>query len=253
MSSAFASNLGLLLCLAPAVVHAVEVFCPLWARWVVNWVLPFFAPGLPRPSKALTHHDQIAMLDAALDAAPKDKAPAGADYIFLMLFEQRQGALAFIAVAAGVLYGLSLPLADRHALHLVFGIMAALFALVNANHAGIPGLGHHPKGQPQRAQCRHPLRAVLGSSGDLELHRLQQLTAARFGNEPTCNAAGLTVRTQASGKLGLAASRNHNTCLELTQCEVPYLISFMAFVAFLRFCQRPKAIVQFARLTQTPF
>ncbi|EDM72083.1 hypothetical protein RAZWK3B_18233 [Roseobacter sp. AzwK-3b] len=88
MSSAFASNLGLLLCLAPAVVHAVEVFCPLWARWVVNWVLPFFAPGLPRPSKAMTHHDQIAMLDAALDAAPKDKAPAGADYIFLMLFEQ---------------------------------------------------------------------------------------------------------------------------------------------------------------------
>jgi hypothetical protein len=23
--------------------------------------------------------------------------------------------------------------------------MAALFALVNANHAGIPGLGHHPR------------------------------------------------------------------------------------------------------------
>ena len=145
MSSTFASTLGLLLCLAPAIVHAVEVVRPLWARWVVNWVLPFFAPGLPRPSKALTHHDQIAMLDAALDAAPKDKAPAGADYIFLMLFEQRQGALAFIAVAVGVLYGLTLPLADRHALHLVFGVMATLFALVNANHAGVPGLGHHPR------------------------------------------------------------------------------------------------------------
>lgn len=145
MSSTFASTLGLLLCLAPTIVHAVEVVRPLWARWVVNWVLPFFAPGLPRPSKALTHTDQIAILDAALDAAPKEKGPAGADYIFLMLFEQRQGALAFIAVAVGVLYGLTLPLADRHALHLVFGVMATLFALVNANHAGVPGLGHHPR------------------------------------------------------------------------------------------------------------
>ena len=145
MSTSLASTLGLLLCLAPALVHAVEIYRPLWARWVVNWVLSFFAPGLPRPSKALTHDDQIAMLDAALVAAPADKAPAGADYIFLMLFEQRQGALAFIAVAAGVAYGLTLPVADRHALHFVFGIMAALFALVNANHAGVPGLGHHPK------------------------------------------------------------------------------------------------------------
>jgi len=145
MSDTLISTLGLLLCLAPAAVHAVEVYRPLWARWVVNWVLPLFAPGLPRPFKALTHDDEIAMLDAALGAAPADNAPAGADYLFLMLFEQRQGALAFIAVAAGGLYGLTLPLADRHALHFVFGIMAALFALVNANHAGVSFLGHHPR------------------------------------------------------------------------------------------------------------
>lgn len=62
-----------------------------------------------------------------------------------MLFEQRQGALAFVAVAVGVIYGLALPLAERHALHVVFGIMAALFALVNANHAGVPLLGRDPK------------------------------------------------------------------------------------------------------------
>ncbi|WP_127558812.1 hypothetical protein [Nioella ostreopsis] len=145
MSMSLASTLGLLLCLAPALVHAVEIVRPLWARWVVNWVLPFFGPSIPRPAIALTHDDQIAMLDAALDAAPRDKAPAGADYIFLLLFEQRQGALAFIAVATGVIYGLTLPLTDRHALHLVFGVMAALFALVNANHAGLPLLGHHPR------------------------------------------------------------------------------------------------------------
>jgi hypothetical protein len=145
MSTTLASTLGLLLCLAPALVHAVEIVRPLWARWVVNWVLPVFAPGMPRPSKFLTHDDQIAMLDAALKAAPRDKAPAGADYIFLMLFEQRQGALAFIAVAAGVIYGLTLPVADRHALHLIFGVMATFFALVNVNHAGVPPLGHHPR------------------------------------------------------------------------------------------------------------
>jgi hypothetical protein len=145
MSMSLASTLGLLLCLAPALVHAVEIVRPLWSRWVVNWVLPFFGPGIPRPAKTLTHDDQIAMLDAALEAAPRDKAPAGADYIFLLLFEQRQGALAFIAVATGVIYGLTLPVTDRHALHLVFGVMAALFALVNANHAGLPLLGYHPQ------------------------------------------------------------------------------------------------------------
>ena len=145
MSELSISGLGLILCLAPAIVHTVEVYRPLWARWVVNWVLPFFGPGLPRPSKALPHDDEIAMLDAAITAAPADKAPAGADYIFVMLFEQRQGALAFFSLAAGIFYGLKLPLADRHTLHFVFGIMAALFVLVNANHAGIPGLGHHPR------------------------------------------------------------------------------------------------------------
>ena len=73
MSTSLASTLGLLFCLVPALVHTVEVLRPLWARWVVNWVPPFFAPGLPHSSKALTHDDQIAMLEAALDAAPKDK------------------------------------------------------------------------------------------------------------------------------------------------------------------------------------
>lgn len=145
MSNAVISNTGLLLCLAPAIVHGVELARPLWARWVVNWVLPFFGPGMPRASNALTASDQTAMLDAALNALPADKSGPGKDFVFLMLFEQRQGALAFIAVAAGVIYGLALPFAERHALHLVLGIMSALFALVNANHAGVPFLGHHPK------------------------------------------------------------------------------------------------------------
>lgn len=145
MPSSLASAIGLLMCLAPAVVHAAELVRPLWARWVVNWVLPFFGPGLPSARLALGPDDQMAMLDAAQAATPSGKERAGADYIFLLLFEQRQGALAFLALAVGILYALSLPLADRHALHLVFAIMAALFTLANANHAGIAFLGHHPR------------------------------------------------------------------------------------------------------------
>lgn len=61
-----------------------------------------------------------------------------------MLFEQRQGSLAFISVVAGVIYGLTLSLVERNPLHLVFGVMAALFMLVNANHAGIRFLATTP-------------------------------------------------------------------------------------------------------------
>lgn len=70
--------------------HAAEIVRPLWARWVVNWVLPLFAPALPSSPKSLTHDEQTAMLDAALAAAPKSKHPAGADYVFLLLFEREK-------------------------------------------------------------------------------------------------------------------------------------------------------------------
>ena len=139
------STLALVLCLAPGVLHAVEVASPMLARWIVNYVLPLFGPGLPNRTGSLTNDDQIAMLDAALDATPEKKKSAGADYVFLLLFEQRQGSLAFLAVIAGVVYGLTLTLVERNPLHLMFAVMSVLFMLVNANHAGIPFLGHHPK------------------------------------------------------------------------------------------------------------
>ena len=139
------STLGLLLCLAPAVVHIAELPRPLWGRWVVNWVLPFFGPGFPKASQALTHDEQLAMLDAAKAVAPEHKKTAAADYIFLLLFEGRQNALLALSIAAGIFYGLSLELAERHAIHLILTVMALLFTLVNANHAGVPGLGHHPR------------------------------------------------------------------------------------------------------------
>ena len=145
MSDMTISTIALLLCLAPGALHSVEVAFPMLARWIVNYVLPFFGPGLPKKAGSLTYDEQLGMLDAAVDAAPAAKKVAASDYVFLMLFEQRQGSLAFLSVIAGVIYGLRLTLVDRNPLHLVLGVMAALFMLVNLNHAGIRFLGHHPR------------------------------------------------------------------------------------------------------------
>jgi len=145
MSDKTISTIALLLCLAPGVLHAAEVGFPMLSRWIVNYVLPFFGPGRPAAAEALTNDDQLTMLDAAVETAPGEKQEAASNYIFLMLFEQRQGSLAFLSVVAGVVYGLTLTLTERNPLHFVLGVMAALFMLVNANHAGIRFLGHHPK------------------------------------------------------------------------------------------------------------
>ena len=145
MNDSMISTLGLLLCLAPGLVHGAEMVSPMLSRWVVNFVLPFFGPGAPRAESFLTQNEQLAMLDAARKAGSKGKDTAADDYLCLMLFEQRQGGIAFLSVMVGALYGLGLSLDDRVALHLMFAVMSVLFALVNANHAGIPGLGHHPR------------------------------------------------------------------------------------------------------------
>jgi hypothetical protein len=145
MSPSLISTLGLLLCLAPVFVHGVEFISPMLSRWVVRFILPPFGPGLPNAASELSHDEQLAMLDAARAAAPSEKDAAAQDYIFLMLFEQRQGSLAFVSVAVAALYGVGLPLEARAPLHLMFGVMSVLFALVNANQAGIPLLGHHPR------------------------------------------------------------------------------------------------------------
>lgn len=145
MSPELISTLGLLICVAPAIVHGPEVVSPMFARWVTNWILPFFGPGVPNPSTALTRDEMLAMLDAARDAGPKGKEVTSNDYIFLMLFEGRQISLASWSVAASVVYGLTLGLEARAPLHFLFGVLSVLFALVNFNHAGIPGLGEHPR------------------------------------------------------------------------------------------------------------
>jgi hypothetical protein len=139
------SILALALCMAPGILHSVEVAYPMLARWIVNYVLPLFEPGLPKGKHQLTLNEQTAMLDAALMAAPKEKKTAAEDYLFVLLFEQRQGALAFLSIIVGAVYGMQLPLEDRAVLHLVLLVMSVLFTLVNANHAGIPFLGKHPK------------------------------------------------------------------------------------------------------------
>jgi hypothetical protein len=52
-------------------------------------------------------------------------------------------------VAAGAVYGLTLGLDERSAMHLDFGVVAGLMMLVNANQAGLlPFFGKHPKVSP---------------------------------------------------------------------------------------------------------
>lgn len=145
MSEYAISTLALALCMAPGMLHAVEVANPLLARWIANYVLPLFGPGLPKGGKHLSGNEQEEMLDAALLAAPEEKKTAAEDYLFVLLFEQRQGSLAFLSIIAGVVYGMQLPLEDRAMLHFVLLVMSVMFMLVNANHAGIPFLGKHPK------------------------------------------------------------------------------------------------------------
>ncbi|MDF1699396.1 MAG: hypothetical protein P1U56_26320 [Saprospiraceae bacterium] len=139
------SNLGLILSIIPVTIHGIEAVFPMQARWIANWVLPFFGLKTPSSAIALTQNEQITMLDAALEAAPKEKKKNAKDYIFILLFEQRQGAIGFIAVTVGAIYGLSLGLVERNPLHLVFGVIAVLMMLVNANQAGWIPFGKHPK------------------------------------------------------------------------------------------------------------
>jgi hypothetical protein len=145
MSAITLSSLGLILSIVPFFVHGIETLYPTQTRWIVNWLLPFFAPMLPRRASFLKRDEQLTMLNAALAAAPRDKPRAGEDYLFMMIFEQRQGAIGFTTVAAGALYGLTLGLADRDPLHVVFGVVAVLMMLVNANQAGVPFFGNHPR------------------------------------------------------------------------------------------------------------
>lgn len=139
------STLALALCMLPGILHSLEVAFPMLARLIVNYVLPLFGPGLPRTKNQMTAAEQTAMLDAAIASAPEGKKTAAKDYIFLLLFEQRQNSLAFWSVIAVIIYGSQLPLDERSTLHFLLLVMSALFTLVNANHAGIPFLGHHPR------------------------------------------------------------------------------------------------------------
>lgn len=145
MTELSVSTLGLVLAIIPVLIHGIEVLLPTQARWIVNWVLPFFAPMLPSRAKSLALNEQMVMLDAALEAAPAEKKSAAEDYIFLLMFEQRQSAIGFIAIALAALYGLTLGLVDRESLHFMIGIVAILMMLVNANQAGLPLFGNHPR------------------------------------------------------------------------------------------------------------
>jgi hypothetical protein len=108
-------------------------------RWVVNLVFPPFGLQMPVPGPLrLTYTDQVAMLEAAIEAAPSEKWNTAADYVFLITFEQRQGSIGFVACLAAAVYGAFLPVQERHPLHLIFGVIALGMTVINLNHAGFP-------------------------------------------------------------------------------------------------------------------
>lgn len=146
MSEIQISTLGLLLSIIPVTLHGIEVLFPMQARLIVNWVLPLFGLKAPSSKTALSQEDQLQMLDAAVNAAPTEKSTNAKDYIFLLLFEQRQGSIGFIAVAVGAIYGMGIDLALRQPIHLLLGVVAVLMLLVNAHQAGfLPFFGRHPR------------------------------------------------------------------------------------------------------------
>lgn len=145
MSPNLISTLGLLKCVAPVIVHAPEVISPMLARWITNYLLPFFGLRLPCRRNALTRDEMLVMLDAARDAGPKGKEVMSSDYISVILFEGRQISQVSWSLAATVLYGLTLGLDARVPLHFMCGLLSVLFMIVNLNHAGLPGLGEHPR------------------------------------------------------------------------------------------------------------
>jgi Ca2+/Na+ antiporter len=48
-------------------------------------------------------------------------------------------------MSVAAIYAMSLSLPERHTIHLMFMVMSALFLLVDANQAGIPFFGNHPR------------------------------------------------------------------------------------------------------------
>ena len=89
MSEIQISTLAMVLSIIPVTLHGIEMLFPMQARWIVNWVLPFFGLKAPSSKTAMTQDEQLTMLDAALDASPKEKLTNAKDYLFLLLFEQR--------------------------------------------------------------------------------------------------------------------------------------------------------------------
>lgn len=145
MSPNTISTIAFVLCMIPGILHAIEVAFPMLSRLIVNYVLPFFEPRLPKGVYQITAKEQTGMLDAAISSVEEEKRIAAKDYVFLLLFEQRQNSLVLWAIIADILYGFQLPLDERVSLHFLLLVMSVLFMLVNANHAGVSFLGHNPK------------------------------------------------------------------------------------------------------------
>ena len=138
------STVGLICCFIPVTLHGPEAILPLWgSRFVTNCVLPFFGGELP--SNPIQADDQEKALESIIQAFPSESWKNSANYLFLLIFEQKQGASGFIAAAAGSIYAAMLPLSERHPVHFMFCVLSITMAIGNANHAtGWKVFGEHP-------------------------------------------------------------------------------------------------------------
>mmetsp|Transcript_11486 Transcript_11486/g.27720 ORF Transcript_11486/g.27720 Transcript_11486/m.27720 type:complete len:182 (+) Transcript_11486:46-591(+) len=137
------SGYGLFITSIPILVHGTECLFPMHARFVAN-IMPIFS-FQKIEGEYLTLDDAVNMLQKAIGAAPSEKWRAAADFIFLRTFEQRQGSIGFVACAAAALYASTLPVSQRHPIHMLFMVQAALMALANLHHATeLPFLGYNP-------------------------------------------------------------------------------------------------------------
>ena len=63
MSEIQISTLAMALSIIPVTLHGIEVLFPMQARWIVNWVLPFFGLKTPSSKTVLSQDEQLTMLD----------------------------------------------------------------------------------------------------------------------------------------------------------------------------------------------
>jgi hypothetical protein len=155
------STLALAICMIPGILHSLEVAFPMLARLIVNYVLPLFEPGLPKGKNQMTADEQTTMLDAAIASAPEGKKTAAKDYIFLLLFEQRQNSLAFLGGYSRYHLRFSIAIGRaRDATFLISGDVCIVY-VSQCQSCGYSFFGSPPESIQKWSKCRYRVCSYL--------------------------------------------------------------------------------------------